>query len=117
MEVDSNFLFSIFDKVDQNNFFMVKVMSEELREAHVFAKLSFLKKEERIRKTILKCAQTLGTFSDNGILLPREVTQEVLARYTNTSREYVVHTLTYLIKEEIIRNKPKPLLVMDKTRL
>ncbi|EMS0873980.1 Crp/Fnr family transcriptional regulator [Listeria monocytogenes] len=117
MEVDSNFLFSIFDKKDENNFFMIKVMAEELREAHTFAKLSFLKKEERIRKAILKCAQTLGTFSDNGILLPREITQEVLARYTNTSREYVAHTVIHLIKEDIIRNRPKPLLVMDKTRL
>ncbi|MBC8829884.1 Crp/Fnr family transcriptional regulator, partial [Escherichia coli] len=33
------------------------------------------------------------------------------------SREYVAHTVMHLIKEDIIRNRPKPLLVMDKTRL
>ncbi|MCH2743546.1 Crp/Fnr family transcriptional regulator, partial [Listeria monocytogenes] len=36
---------------------------------------------------------------------------------TNTSREYVAHTVVHLIKEDIIRNRPTPLLVMDKTRL
>lgn len=55
MEVDSNFLFFIFDKKDENNFFMIKVMVEELCEVYIFVKLSFLKKEEWICKVIFKC--------------------------------------------------------------
>ncbi|WP_099221782.1 Crp/Fnr family transcriptional regulator [Listeria costaricensis] len=117
MAVDSNFLFSILDEWDENNFFMIRCLSEELRETQCFTQLSFLKKEERIRKALLKCAQSLGTYSDNGILLPKEITQEVLARYTNTSREYVAHTIMKLIKEDIVRNRPKPLLILDKHRL
>ncbi|AQY49714.1 cyclic nucleotide-binding protein [Listeria weihenstephanensis FSL R9-0317] len=117
MEVESTFLFSILDQEEENGFFMIQYLADELREAQYFSKLSFLKKEERIRKALLKCGLEFGTLSDQGIILPRQITQEVIARYTNTSREYVAHTVMKLIEDEIIRNRPKPLLILDRKRL
>lgn len=92
-------------------------MAEELREYQYFCKLTFLKKEERIRKVLLKTGLELGTETEDGIILPRQLTQEVLGRYTNTSREYVAHTVMNLIGAGILRNRPKPLLIIDRDRL
>ncbi|MBC1226984.1 Crp/Fnr family transcriptional regulator [Listeria booriae] len=117
MEVDSTFLFSILDQAEENNFFMVQYLAEELRESQYFSKLTFFKKEERIKKALLKCGLELGTLTEDGIILPRQITQEVLARYTNTSREYVAHTVMKLIESGIIRNRPKPLLIVERDRL
>nr|WP_241433357.1 Crp/Fnr family transcriptional regulator [Listeria grandensis] len=117
MEVDSTFLFSILDQQEEDVFFMVQYLAHELRESQYFCKLTFLKKEERIRKALLKCGLELGTLTEDGIILPRQVTQEVLGRYTNTSREYVAHTVMKLIEAGVIRNRPKPLLIVDKHRL
>lgn len=118
MEVDSTFLFSILDEHEQEGtFFMAQYLAEELQEYQFFCKLTFLKKEERIRKVLLKTGLELGTETEDGIILPRQLTQEILGRYTNTSREYVAHTVMNLIEAGILRNRPKPLLIVDKNRL
>ncbi|WP_430535678.1 Crp/Fnr family transcriptional regulator [Listeria rocourtiae] len=118
MEVDSSFLCAILNRYDQEGtFFMAEYMAEELREYQYFCKLTFLKKEERIRKVLLKTGLELGTETEDGIILPRQLTQEVLGRYTNTSREYVAHTVMNLIEAGILRNRPKPLLIIDRDRL
>ncbi|EMG28753.1 cyclic nucleotide-binding protein [Listeria fleischmannii 1991] len=117
MAVDSVFLNEILEKIDPKRNFILGQMDLTIKESRDFAELSFYKKEERIRKALLKCANVLGTFSPNGILLPKEITQEVLARYTSTSREYVACTIQLLTKKNMVRNKPKPLLILDKNKL
>lgn len=117
MAVDSVFLNGILERIDPKRNFILGQMDLTIKESRDFAELSFYKKEERIRKALLKCADVLGTFSPNGILLPKEITQEVLARYTSTSREYVACTIQLLTKKNMVRNKPKPLLILDKNKL
>ncbi len=117
MEVDSKFLSEILEEIDPKRNFILAQMGIKINESREFSELSFYKKEERIRKALLQCANKLGTFSQDGIILPKEITQEVLARYTSTSREYVACTIQALTKEGIVRNKPKPLLVLDKSKL
>ncbi|WP_088816476.1 MULTISPECIES: Crp/Fnr family transcriptional regulator [Listeria] len=117
MEVDCTFLRGILEEIDPKRNFILAQMGIKINESREFSELSFYKKEERIRKALLQCANKLGTFSQDGIILPKEITQEVLARYTSTSREYVACTIQALTKEEIVRNKPKPLLILDKSKL
>ncbi len=77
-----------------------------------------LSKEERIRACIAQIGLELGREDEQGqFILPSEITQPILAKYSTATREFVALTLARLVQEDILHVRPKPWVIKDIHRL
>ncbi|WP_088840748.1 Crp/Fnr family transcriptional regulator [Listeria sp. ILCC797] len=77
-----------------------------------------LSKEERIRACIAQIGLELGREDEQGqIILPSEITQPILAKYSTATREFVALTLGRLVQDDILHVRPKPWIIKDINRL
>ncbi|MDR3271037.1 MAG: Crp/Fnr family transcriptional regulator [Peptococcaceae bacterium] len=88
--------------------YLYQQLSNHYRESVILFEDSFLSAEARVVKSLINIAQKFGYANSEGVVLRVDMTQENLARYSQTTRVTVARVQQNLNMRGILRTKPKP---------
>jgi CRP-like cAMP-binding protein len=90
-------------------------LAERLRKAdHQTANLALLGITDRICTVLLSIAEDEGIETEDGVVIRRRPTHQMLASMTGTARETVTRVLKRLVQEGYIRSRGRELLILKR---
>ena len=95
---------------------MVTLASRLRKSDHQVAGLALLGISERISSVLLQLAEEQGRETDEGIVLSKRPTHQVLASMAGTARETVTRVMKRLSDEGYIRTDGRRLIILKQTR-
>jgi CRP/FNR family transcriptional regulator len=93
--------------------YLYQQLSNHYRESVMLFEDSFFPAEGRVIKSLINIASKFGYPSREGVVLKIDVTQENLARYSQTTRVTVARVQQNLNALGILRTKPKPWTILQ----
>lgn len=113
LKIDKDFMSAIF----RNNRLGIYILDEYYTKTIQLVGLrleSFeLPSDRRVAVCLYEIAKMIGQKTNQGTLIPRVITQQHVAEYCQTSREYTTMILNRLAKDGYIRLRPKPWFIPD----